>query len=90
MIENPSEIARLRERIELEGQAIHLALTGYAITSPHDIIIARMERGAEYILHLIEQGRHEEAQVLMNTEHWGVNEPGRVDEQANQGSREKP
>ena len=86
---NRSEIARLREQIELEERAIQLALTGYALTSPHEMINARMERGGEYILHLIEQGKHEEAQALMNTENWGANEPGCVDGQANQESGEK-
>ena len=33
-----------------------------------------MQRGGERILRLIEQGKHEEAQVLMNSENWGVEE----------------
>ncbi len=31
-----------------------------------------MERGAERILRLITEGKHDEAVALMNTETWGV------------------
>ncbi len=67
-----SEIARFRERQALEEKSARLALTGYAITSRHDFIIARAQRGAERILQLIDEGKHTEAQALMNTENWGV------------------
>ena len=69
-----SEIARFREQQALEEEAARLALSGYAITSRHDIITARMQRGGERILQLIEQGRHEEALALMNSDHWGSEE----------------
>ena len=75
MQENKSDIACFRERQALEEKSARLALTGYAITARHDFIIARAQRGAERILRLIEEGKHEEAQVLMNTENWGVEEP---------------
>ncbi len=69
-----SEIARLMRRITLEHEAAQYGLTGLAYgTSRHDFIIARMERGAECILRLITEGKHDEAVALMNTETWGVN-----------------
>ncbi|HET9918850.1 MAG TPA: hypothetical protein VFQ30_03330 [Ktedonobacteraceae bacterium] len=43
MQEHKSEIARLRERIELEYQAAQRGLTGYACVSQHEFITARME-----------------------------------------------
>lgn len=69
-----SEIARFREQQALEEEAARLALSGYAITARHDFITARMQRGGERILQLIEQGKHEEALVLVNSENWGVEE----------------
>lgn len=68
-----SEIARLMRRITLEHEAAQYGLTGLALgTARHDFIIARMERGAERILQLIEEGKHDEAVTLMNTETWGI------------------
>ncbi len=72
--ENGSDIARLRRRIALEEEAAQRGLTGLAIVASHEIITARMERGAERILQLIEEGKHTEAVALMNTETWGVEE----------------
>lgn len=65
-----SEVAEMRRRIDLENEAGRLALYGYAEVSRHDRIIASMERGAERILRLEQQGRHEEAQAMMNSEYW--------------------
>jgi hypothetical protein len=72
--ENGSDIARLRRRIALEEEAAQRGLTGLAIVASHEIITARMERGAERILQLIEEGKHAEAVALMNTETWGIEE----------------
>jgi uncharacterized protein YprB with RNaseH-like and TPR domain len=79
--ENGSDIARLRRRIALEEEAARLGLTGLAIVASHEIITARMERGAERILQLIEEGKHAEAVALMNTETWGIEEQGKPGEQ---------
>ena len=81
---NKSEVARFREQQALEEESARLALTGYAITSRHDFITARAQRGAERILRLIDEGKHEEAQVLMNTDNWGV-----TDEQQDEQKRSK-
>ena len=68
-----SEVARFRELQALEEEAARLAFSGFAITARHDIINARMQRGGERILQLVaEEGKHEEAQALMNTDNWGV------------------
>jgi hypothetical protein len=72
MIENKSEIACLLQRIELEEEAAQRGLYGFAVVASHEIITARMELGAERILRLITQGKHDEAVALMNTESWGV------------------
>jgi len=67
-----SAVARFREQQALEEEAARLALSGFAITARHDFITARMQRGGERILQLIAEGKHDEAQVLMNSEDWGV------------------
>ena len=67
-----SEVARFRELQALEEESMRMAFSGLAITARHDIITARMQRGGERILQLIEEGKHEEAQALMNTDNWGV------------------
>jgi len=72
MIENKSEIACLLQRIELEEEAAQRGLYGFAVVASHEIITARMELGAECILRLITEGKHDEAVALMNTESWGV------------------
>ena len=72
--ESRSEIANFRERQALEEQAAHLALYGYAAVAKHERIAARMKIGGERIVQLIKEGKHEEAQALMNTENWGVEE----------------
>ena len=66
-----SEVARFRQQQALEEEAARMALYGYAEVARHDRIIARMEIGGRRILQLIEEGKHEEALVLMNTENWG-------------------
>jgi hypothetical protein len=72
-----SEVAAFRERQALEEEAARLALFGLASVASHQMITARMQRGAERILALIDEGKHEEAQALMNTEYWQAEvEPG--------------
>jgi hypothetical protein len=71
--ESKSEVASLMQRIDLEREAAQQGLTGLAYgTARHDFITARMERGAERILLLIQEGKLAEAIVLMETETWGV------------------
>lgn len=72
-----SEVAAFRERQALEEESARLALFGFASVASHQMITARMQRGAERILSLIDEGKHEEAQALMNTEYWREEaEPG--------------
>jgi hypothetical protein len=71
--ESKSEVASLMQRIDLEREAAQQGLTGLAYgTARHDFIIARMERGAERILLLIQEGKLAEAIALMETETWGA------------------
>ncbi len=71
--ESKSEVASLMQRIDLEREAAQQGLTGLAYgTARHDFITARMERGAERILRLIQEGKLAEAIALMETETWSV------------------
>ena len=87
--ENKSEIARFRQRQESEEQAAYLALNGYAETARHAFIEKRMQLGGERILQLLKEGKEEEAQALMNTENWGVDELVNGGGQTHHGSGEK-
>ncbi len=73
--ESKSEVARLMHRIDLEREAAQQGLTGLAYgTARHAFITARMERGAERILQLVQEGKYAEAIALMATETWGEEE----------------
>ena len=65
-----SELAQLMQQIDEQNAAGRLGLYGPAIVATHASITARMERGAERILGLIEQGKHKEVETLMNTDYW--------------------
>lgn len=77
-----SEVAAFRERQALEEEAMRLGMYGFAMTASHQMITARMQLGAEHILSLINEGKHEEAQALMNTEYW------RAEAETEKGERE--
>ena len=64
-VDNHSDVARLRHRIALEQESAQRGLSGLAIVARHEIITARMMRGAERILQLIDEGKHEEAQTML-------------------------
>src|SRR5579884_2056094 len=59
-----SEVARLMQQIAAEEEAARRGLYGLAMAARHELITARMTRGAERVLRLIEEGRHAEAQAL--------------------------
>ena len=65
-----SVVARFKQEQALQEQAAQRGLYGVALVASHETITARMERGAERLLHLIEEGRHEEAKALFSTEEW--------------------
>ncbi|MBV9692037.1 MAG: hypothetical protein JO202_20270 [Ktedonobacteraceae bacterium] len=68
---NKSEIARFREQQALEEEAARLGLYGLASgTARHDFIIARMEQGAEHILQLVREGKHQQAHALVESGAW--------------------
>ena len=67
-----SDVARYIRQIDLEREALQNALFGFASgVSRHDFIEARAAREADRILCLIEEGKHDEAMVLMDTPDWG-------------------
>lgn len=67
-----SEVARLRWSIEQEEGSARVGLSGAAMIARHEFINARAQQGATRILQLIEQGRHTEAQALMDLPDWGA------------------
>jgi hypothetical protein len=69
-----SEVACFRQLQALEYDAAQRGLNEFAIVATHESITARMERGAERLLQLIVQGKHEEVQALMETPSWGLAE----------------
>jgi len=73
-LESKSEVARFRKRQALEEEAMRLGMYGFAEVARHERINARMMLGAERVLDLIAEGKHEEAQAMMNQENWGVEE----------------
>jgi hypothetical protein len=60
-MEQGSEVARIMRQIDLELEAAQRGLYGFASTARHDLINARMQRGGERILQLIDEGKHDEA-----------------------------
>jgi plasmid maintenance system killer protein len=75
MQENQSMIAAFRQQQALEYEAAQRGLQGLAMVASHESITARMEMGAERLLQMIEEGRHEEALAIMDLPMWGVAEP---------------
>jgi hypothetical protein len=73
-MQNKSEYAQLKQRLTDEYQAAQRGLNGLATVARHESINKRMEIGAERLLRLVEEGKHEEAQALMNTT-WGLEAP---------------
>ena len=69
-----SEVARFRQNQALQEQAAQHALTGLASVATHSSITARMERGAERLLALFAEGKHEEAIRLWETTTWALEE----------------
>jgi hypothetical protein len=79
-MEQGSEVARAMRQIDLELEAAGRGMYGFASTARHDFINARMQHSGERILHLIEEGKHEEAQALMNTDNWSIDEKAEDEE----------
>ena len=65
-----SEVAQFKQQQTLQEQAAQQGLYGSALVASHTAITARMEVGAERILKLFQEGKHEEAVRLMSTETW--------------------
>lgn len=67
-----SHVASFRERQAAEETSANLGLTGPAQAASHEAINARATRGAAWILHLVAQGKHAEAQAYMDLPDWGL------------------
>ena len=62
-----SEVAQLREKIELEVQAMRAALDGYAVVSRHELIHHKYDQIGAYVEQLQQyMGKHEAAQVMVH------------------------
>ncbi len=72
MRENKSEVAHFREQQALHEQAAQQGLSGLAIVANHDSITARLQQGADRILHLMHEGKMHEAVQLMDRPDWGA------------------
>jgi hypothetical protein len=62
-----SEVATFREQQALQEQAAYQGLCGLAAVASHAAITARMQRGAQRIVRLFEEGKPQEAIALMET-----------------------
>lgn len=72
-MQQKSEVARCMHLIQLEREATERGLCGLAEgTARHAFLEARAARGADAILHLMQEGKHAEAIALMETPDWGV------------------
>lgn len=60
-----SEVARLRQQIELECEAMRQALYGYAIVSSHDIIEQKYKSLGKYQEDLEQHVGEEEAKKIV-------------------------
>ncbi len=60
-----SEVARLREQIELELEAMQRGMRGLAITARHDFILARLDRVGTYQDKLADQIGYTEATEIV-------------------------
>lgn len=69
-----SKVTEFRELQALQEQAAQQGLNGFAIVASHEVITAQMERGAERLLQLMQEGRHDEVMILMETPTWGLEE----------------
>ncbi len=68
---NKSDVAKFRQDQALRDEAARQGLYGLAVVANHQAITARMERGADHLLKLIEAGKHEEVIRLMEMPSWG-------------------
>jgi hypothetical protein len=67
-----SKVARFRQEQILQEQAASQGLYGPAALACHESIIARMDRGAQRLLQMLQEGKHEEVAFLMETTSWAL------------------
>ena len=71
-----SEVARIREQIELEYQASQRVLTGFTPTARHEFISKRQENIAGYFRDLTKYMSEEEAIVVVLSAENGISGGG--------------
>ncbi len=77
-----SQVAEFRQQQAMQEEAALLGLYGPASgVSRHAFINARMERGADYILGLIQAGKHEKAEALIKAKTWADIEAEALEEE---------
>ena len=69
-----SQVAQFRASQSFQEQSSRMGQQGYALTTRHDVIVARAQQGADRILQLLEEGKQEQAHALWNTPTWGIEE----------------
>jgi hypothetical protein len=74
-----SEYLQTLQQIEQEHEVAQRGLLGPAVVARHDFIEARLSRGADHILELIEQHRLSDAIRLMDHACWGEEELAETD-----------
>ena len=67
-----SDVAKFRQEQALQEQAAQQALYGFTVVASHASITARMERGADRLLALLNAGNIEEAARLWSTKEWAL------------------
>lgn len=65
---NQSEVARLRDLMDAEREAMRLVMNGFALVAPHEFITVRMERMGTCHDQLVELiGKQKAAEILVQT-----------------------
>ncbi len=70
MPENKSEVARLRQQIDLACESADRGMNGLAAVASHESIMKRMESAADPLLKLIDEGKFEEFLQRLSTPDW--------------------
>jgi len=65
-----SEVARLMAQIAAEEESAQLAMSGFAQTGSHDIIVHKFEFDTEEVRRLFAAGKDSEAEALWESLEW--------------------
>ena len=62
-----SEVARFRQQQAMQEEAARQGLYGFAAVASHETITARMEQETPHLLHLLKEGKLEQAETIITT-----------------------